>query len=291
MRKSSASRLAQFADCQSALDQLFADALDRRGDAAFQEFLDFVVRFSNLSIYNSMLVMVQRPGAGAVATIEKWNSIGRYPRKQAIPIVVLRPFGPVSFLFEQADTEGMPLPNEDANPVMAKGLLDAGDFAKLVKSAAKYEIAIEETEQYGVLLAGTALGIKHRPQRILDSKDELAIVPDYRILLNGKHDLPTKYATLAHELAHIYCGHCGEDLRNGRWPDRSWLGLEHAELEAEAAAWIVCQRKHIETRSANYLSDLIPKVDLEKISVYAIFEAANRIEARSPPITRQNLLQ
>jgi hypothetical protein len=286
MRKSSESRLARFSDCQSAIDHLFADALDRRGDTAFQEFLSFVVRFSNLSIYNAMLVMVQRPGAGAVATIEKWSSIGRYPKKRAVPIVVLRPFGPVTFLFEQADTEGLPLPNEDSNPLIAKGTLRSNDFDALVKSAAGYEIAIEETEQYGILLAGTAQGINIRPERVLISKDELEIGPDYRVVLNAKHDPPTKYATLAHELAHIYCGHCGADLRNARWPDRSFLSIENAELEAEAAAWLVCQRKQIETRSANYLSELVPRADLSKLSIYAIFEAANRIEARSPPAAR-----
>jgi len=288
MRNNSTSRLAQFSDCQSAIDHLFADALERRGNSAFQEFLDFVVRFSNLSVYNAMLVMVQRPGAGAVATIEKWNSIGRYPKRRAIPIVVLRPFGPVSFLFEQADTEGQPMPNEDSNPLIAKGALKSGDFDALVKSAARYEIEIEETDQYGILLAGTAEGINIRPERVLTSKDELEIIPDYRVLLNAKHDQPTKFATLAHELAHIYSGHCGADLRNVRWPDRSFLSVGNTELEAEAAAWLVCRRKQIETRSANYLSDLIPRADLSKLSIYAIFEAANRIEARSLPVAPQS---
>ena len=73
----SPSRLQNFADCAAAIDQLFKDALDTDGPGAFDEFLDFVGRFKRLSVYNSMLVRIQRPGAAAVATPRQWLTIGR----------------------------------------------------------------------------------------------------------------------------------------------------------------------------------------------------------------------
>lgn len=60
--------LALFEDCASAIDQLFQRALAERGLSAFDEFLAFMCRFNSLSLYNAMLVRVQRPGASAVGS-------------------------------------------------------------------------------------------------------------------------------------------------------------------------------------------------------------------------------
>jgi len=61
-------RLLHFEDCASAIDQLFLAALAEKGHCAFDEFLDFARRFNNLSVYNAMLVKLQRPGAAAVGS-------------------------------------------------------------------------------------------------------------------------------------------------------------------------------------------------------------------------------
>ncbi len=37
----------------------------------------------------------------------------------------------------------------------------------------------------------------------------------YELLLNAKHSPEQKYATLAHELAHLYCGHLGSPATTG----------------------------------------------------------------------------
>ncbi len=84
-----ASRLALFEDCASAIDDLFQQAYQDQGASAFDEFLEFTQRFSNLSVYNAMLVRVQRPGASAVASRKKWLSVGRHAMPGAIPIVIL----------------------------------------------------------------------------------------------------------------------------------------------------------------------------------------------------------
>ncbi len=66
--KQGLSRLAKFEDCASAVDGLFQQALLTSGPAAFDEFLNFVRSFPTLSVYNAMLVRVQRPGAAAVGS-------------------------------------------------------------------------------------------------------------------------------------------------------------------------------------------------------------------------------
>ncbi len=284
-------RLAHFEDCRSAIDQMFLEALTTKRSQAFDEFLDFVVRFSNMSIYNAMLVMVQRRGAGAVATRNKWQEFGRIIKPDAIPIVILRPFGPVAFVFEQGDTEGRPLPGAEDSSLFATGELSQKIYNQTLKAAEKYGIQVEESEQYGVLLAGTAAGFSILPETfqaicIPTETRKGQTVRAFRIRLNAKHDLPTRFATLAHELGHIYCGHVGADSK-GRWPARSGLSYEIREAEAEAVCWLVCQRNGVKSRSREYLSKLMKNLDPTGISMYSIFEAANRVESRTPPVGRK----
>lgn len=274
-------RLSYFEDCRSAIDQLYSEAFSTQGSKAFDEFLNFVVRFSNLSVYNAMLVRVQCPGAAAVATRIKWESLGRSVKPDAVPIVILRPFGPVSFVFEQGDTDGKPLQGEGDNPLFATGMLSKRIYDQTCKAAEKYNITVEQSDSYGVLLAGTAAGFSVMPA-VLQTKS----VREFRVRLNANHDLPTRFGTLAHELGHIYCGHVGADSR-GRWPDRHHLSYAQRELEAEAVSWLVCKRNSVETHSREYLSSLMKDADLSGISMYGIFEAANRVESRTAPDARK----
>jgi hypothetical protein len=274
-------RLLHFEDCAQAIDQLFRSALAAQGNNAFYEFLDFVYRFNNLSVYNAMLVRLQRPGASAVGTRQQWLDVGREVMPDAIPIVILHPFGPVRFVFEMGDTEGKPLPAQHQSPLFAQGQLSEKQFQNTVKAAENFAIEVVETDQYGGLLAGTAAGLGVYPESLTGKKER-----SFRVKLNAKHDLPTRYATLAHELGHIYCGHLGRDSK-GRWPDRRDLILNETakamELEAEAVAWLVCQRNGIITRSNEYLNSLISEAGLRAVSLYAIYEAANRVESRTIP--------
>jgi hypothetical protein len=271
---SSRRRLQSFAECAAAIDGLFQDAVKHEGSTAFTSYIEFARRMSNLSVYNAMLVRIQRPGAAAVATEKKWNAIQRHVRPGAIPIVVLRPFGPVSFLYEVADTDGFPLPGEDANPFVAHGEMHEVEWGHLLKHhREKNAIRIEE-RNFGALLAGNARNIQAKPSLVPDIAQT-----EWLIQLNQNHTIPTRFATLAHELGHIFCGHCGADPK-GRWPDRSSLSYEVHETEAEAVAYLAASRRGLDVASMEYLSELIKKVDFRQVSLYAIFEAANRVETR-----------
>ncbi|MBI5658631.1 MAG: ImmA/IrrE family metallo-endopeptidase [Nitrosomonadales bacterium] len=274
-------RLTHFEDCRSAIDQLYLEAFATQGSQAFDDFLDFVVRFSNLSVYNAMLVRVQRPGAAAVATRHKWAEFGRKLKPDAVPIVILRPFGPVSFVFEQGDTDGKPLPGENESPLFATGKLSQDIYDQTRLAAEKYGIKVEQSDSYGVLLAGTAAGFGVMPEKL-----EAKAGGWFRVRLNSKHDLPTRFCTLAHELGHIYCGHVGGDSK-GRWPDRRNMSRAQAEMEAEAVAWLVCQRNGVKTKSREYLNEIVRDVAPADISMYAIFEAANRVESRTAPAEKK----
>lgn len=205
-------------------------------------------------------------------------NIGRTINADAIPIIILRPFGPVEFVYEVGDTDGRPLPGQDYDPLSATGHVNPLNWNRTGMNADKCGIQIEKAA-YGSNLAGTATAV-HKSEH----GATLAIESGryrWRIRINRSLDEPSSFATLAHELGHIYCGHLGGDPRD-RWPDRSGA-LTHAqqEMEAEAVAYLACGRAGLETRSAEYLSDLIQESDLDCISVFNILNSLNRIEART----------
>lgn len=270
-------RLKSFAECAIAIDRLFQDALRKVGPSAFDEFLEFARRLSNLSVYNAMLVRLQRPGASAVATEKKWNDIRRSIKPGAIPIVILRPFGPVAFLYEVSDTEGRPLPGEFSNPFVTHGKMDEVEWSQTIKHhRSENQIAVEEMN-FGSLLAGNARNLQRLPSKYLKTSGPDS--PDWLIQINKNHSVPTRYATFAHELGHIFCGHCRADPK-GRWPDRSNLPHAVCEAEAEAVAYLVCARRELDVASNEYLRGLIKDLDLRQVSLYTIFEAANRVEGK-----------
>ena len=191
--KAAVGKLALFEDCATAIDQLFQLALDTKGPSAFDEFLHFMSGFNNLSVYNSMLVRVQRPGAAAVGSRRQWAERGRYMRPDAVPIVVLQPFGPVRFVFEIGDTDGREVPGEHLDTLFAHGTVPPQIQYDKTKSAAdKYRIEIVETDQYGALLTGRAAAMGQTPESLRPATTGAA---RYRIKVNAKHDLPTRFAT------------------------------------------------------------------------------------------------
>jgi len=281
--KAAEKKLSHFEDCASAIDLLFQQALDKDqggGVDAFDEFTAKMCRFTNLSAYNAMLVMVQCPGALAVGGRGQWEKIYRAVKPDASPIVILQPFGPVRFVFEFGDTDGAEVPGERMSTLFATGVVAKDQYKQTKAACSKYGIEVVETDQYGTLLAGTAAAIHNFPD-VLSSPLKEAY--RYRVKVNAKHDLPTRFATLAHELGHIFCGHLGADIR-GRWPNRSKLPHAQRELEAEAVAWLACQRTGVSPRSKEYLSSLATPEHIRAVSAYAIFEAANRIESRTQPV-------
>ena len=76
----------------------------------------------------------------------------------------------------------------------------------------------------------------------------------FEIGVNRNHPPHTQLVTLAHELARIYLGHCGEDPKRGvKFNRPSDLALR--EVEAETVAYLVAKRTGVSPRSEKYLED------------------------------------
>ena len=95
------------------LDKLFEEVGTYRSSKDYKELLNFVVRFRKIAPYNAMLLHIQKPGSKYVASASDWwKRFRRKPKPGARPLVILRPFGPVAFVYELEDTEGEQIPTK-----------------------------------------------------------------------------------------------------------------------------------------------------------------------------------
>ncbi|SRR6266404_77115 len=269
-------RLRLYWDDAAAVDDLFRQAVRAQGEGALPEFLNFLARFRRYSLFNAMLIRVQRPGAMAVASRRRWQEEGRMVAGDAVPIIILQPLGQCSLSTKSATpmahhcragwSGGRSMQQETSAEANGKKRSPAGRSAALRSSSL-------------IIMAPAWL---ERPQCSIGPKTRfLSGAPMTRGSGSGSIAVSTlgRFATLAHELGHIYCGHLGGDSRS-RWADRSGeLELGQRELEAEAVSWLICRRLGLETRSAEYLACYVKDGDLERISAFVITAAAHRIEA------------
>lgn len=265
-----------------ALDELFYAARMYRNSQAYQALLEFVTRFRFYSPFNAMLIHIQMPGADFVAPADRWMyEWHRTVKPGQRPLVILQPMGPVMFVFDVSQTEPMegahPLPPEVENPFKVNGEL--GDQLELTWENAKRDgVAVFEQET-GSQAAGSIRAVESERRLAVLARtrprQEYKYVPmRYEILLNSKLTREEKYATLVHELAHLYCGHLGTPELLW-WPDRQDLGQSAKEFEAESVSYLVCKRLGIKTTSEQYLSgyfdrnEQIPLISLDRVMAAA----------------------
>jgi len=280
--------------------QLIKQALETTTPESLVQSLEFVTKFRRMSIWNTRMVYIQRPGARAVASEYEWERMGRHVLPDAVPIIILWPFSPICFVYELADT-GPALEREDPNdPFFVEGKLQPKTLATLIRELEKQKLFRVETEfrRLGENSAGSAASYSVDGNLGADAHNGLgpstddvqteASVTDgirvYRVVINDRMTVPERFVTLSHELGHIFCGHLGACQSAGAranesgWPNRSHLSPSEREIEAEAVAYLVSARAGLKPASASYLETHAKAVDLANIDVDTIVRAASRIE-------------
>ena len=266
-----------------ALDELFSLTYQYKTSKAYHDLLQFIARFQFYSPFNAMLVHIQMPGARYVAPPNRWlRDYGRRIKPGARPLVILQPMGPVMFVFDVSDTEGRRLPQEVDKPFdVRRG-----------KVGNKLNKAIENTKRDGVAIHTARLGsqqggsirIAKSPRKTVIFK-ETSIPVHYELEIDQGATEESRYATLTHELAHLYCGHLGTP-NDKWWPDRGGLDHNIRELEAESVAYMVCARLGIDNPSERYLAGYVGKQEqVPQISLECVMKTAGLIERMS----RENL--
>ena len=256
-------------DACTDLDELYNATLHHKTSTAYRELLDYIARFRNYSSYNLFLVRVQKPDAGYVATAKYWKqAFSRQLKPTAKPLIMLQPGGPVMFVYDISDTEGKPTPPTLIDPFHTEGTVPELVWKTVLKNCEREGFVISE-QKLPKTKAGWVeghIGADSAP-------------PYFRITLNADHVEAARFVTLAHELAHVYCGHLGGHPKR-RWPDRSQVPLGTREFEAESAAYLVAKRRNIDGGSERYLSDYLSShSDIPAIEIELVVKVAHRIES------------
>ena len=251
---------------RALMDQLIAATRLYNSSEAVQELLEFTIRLRAFAPFNAMLLHIQKPGLTHAATARDWwNRFRRAPKRGARPLLVLRTMGPVDFVFDILDTQGRELP-PDAFAFPTLGNLTEGRFAGLLASVAREKIEIVELD------AGDARAGWIRLLAVSESRTGKNL---YRLAYNRNHPPPTRFVTIAHELAHLCLGHLGLD-RGRRVPDRRTTPLALKEVEAEMTAYLVARRNGLKPRSESYLANY--QGAFEDLNLYGVTRAANAVE-------------
>ncbi len=264
------------------LDTLFSQVLTYRKSEHFHSFMHRIAGLTKLSPYNAMLVYMQRPGAGAVATASQWKKMGAELKEGANPLVILRPFAPVEFVFEEGDLIPETKPHGLASIFeIKKGRVSKAELYRLADNLKGRGIHVNFSVQ-GVNSAGYVT-LARSNQYLSYPYGKFLYKLQYLsdIVINDNLSAAEQFAALIHEVAHIYCGHTG-DKKNSQMGDidRSSLSENEREFEAESVCWLVTQRRGIDNPSHKYLAHYLDNNACipERISIETILCVAGRIE-------------
>jgi hypothetical protein len=229
---------------RALVDQLIADTQLYNSAKAIKDLLEFTVRLRHIAPFNAMLLNIQKPGLSfAARPRDWWERFRRRPKPYARPLVVLRNFGPVEFVYDVLDTEGEPLP-EAAFSFPTDGKVSKGWLTAVEHKLNRAEISILWLDR-GDYTAGHA--------RRLTSHGE-------------KERL---------ERAHIFLGHCGSDQKRGVKFNRP-EDLALREVEAETVAYLVAERTGVSPRSESYLDHY--KGAFNQLDLHRILKVASAVE-------------
>jgi hypothetical protein len=197
--------------------------------------------------------------------------------------------GPVLFVFDVSDTEPLPdapaLPKHVTCPFEVRGGEIGSELERTIENAKRDGIRVS-LQSAGSQSAGRIGSAKCRATmefevRRVPMRETIQIPVRYELLLNSSHSREAQYATLVHELAHLYCGHVGTPNANW-WPDRSHLDPALCEFEAESISYLICQRRGVDNPSEQYLADYMEdNSSIPEISLECVMSAAGLIEKMS----------
>ena len=265
------------------IDELYNNVQKFRSTKYTSKLFEFIANFPKIAPYNAMLVFMQKPGSSYVATAKEWKEkYGRSPKSTANPLIILKTFGPIEFVFEANDTEGKPLPQEITNPFRTEGEISRKPYATFFNNVIKEGIVVKK-QNYGTGMAGKIQRLQSSSSIILpEGKKEIEVSHCFYIVINESMSETEEAATVFHELGHYFCGHFRMPDKIKHIPRRmvETLTDQVREFEAETVCWLVCKRLGIINPSEKYLKHYLENNNEvpEGISFDAILKACGKIE-------------
>ena len=262
----------------NAIDEMFAANSRYRSSREFMQLLNFIARLPQYSAFNGFLLYTQKPALSHVATARTWaRRFGRHPKLNARPLVILAPMGPVRFVYDLNDTEGEPISAERLQSYATRQRWQARITENTVQNCALHGIVVREVvsnDRHKDAAVRMTPSIRKKYRHLNLVKDA-----SYLVMVDPADKPEIKFASLALELGHIFCGHLGID-KNAWWSERHHLSANQEEIEAEAVAFLICRRIGLVSSTGEYLAPYqLGDQQIPVFSLNAILQAVNYIEA------------
>lgn len=272
---------------RKGVDELF-DAVEGYGRGArFLQLLGQIARFRSYGPYNALLAAIQRPRARCILPPAKWRKYNREPRREAVPIVLLRPFSPVTCVFDVADTRVI-RGREDRFPAeLARE--EAYEPPASVPDAVVRRL-VDRLPWWGILHEVVPTG----PSASGDLHLADAAVPEMQVRVKGDDCRPWRpayvlatrmdvsstdlFAALVHELARLFCHHLHCGFEKG-WEGGRELSAQGEAFEADVVTWLVSRRLDVASPAYRAVADYLDaNGKIPAISMDAVLEAVAEVE-------------
>ncbi len=246
--------------------QAFHDELEQQvsalaDDENWQHYLNTMSRFHHYSMYNQLLIYLQRPDATRVAGYRKWEELDRHVMKGQKGISI---FAPKMVRIPVEDADGKPVKGPDGKPLKRKrvvGFTTATVFDVSQTDGEplpEIDDELSETPPDGFTddleAAITEAGFTVSYEPTGSAADGYTSRQGKRVVVDPALSPGRRAEVLAHELGHIKAGHLDEldDYHTGHGGQRGRM-----ELEAEAVAYAVCRANGMSTEVGKVASQYV----------------------------------
>ena len=156
-------------------------------------------------------------------------------------------------------------------------------FHKLVANLKYWGIVYEEMKTAEPYSGKLEIGRDNDPDIVFAQEDQCPKTwrPAYSIRVSTGANISVKFATIVHELGHLFCGHLCNCY--GEKPTETAsrnISHEAKEFEAETVSWLVCRRLGVDNPSYKYLANYFCKSKTipQEVSIDEILKATRLAE-------------
>ncbi len=253
-RKQPEQTLFSFAEEQGerrgGMDELFASQAACRKGRRFLQLLTRAAWFRAYGPYNALLAAVQRPDATCILPPSKWRRYNRELKREARPIVLLRPYSPITCVFDLADTRVIRgredrLPAELAEPDGDEPYTSVSDaLMRRILARLPWWGILHETVPTGPAASGEIhLADGNEPEMAVSVRRDASVPwrPVYVLRTRAEVAATDLFAAVVRELARLFCHHLRSGYGRG-WGDGRALTPDVEAFEADVVLWLVSRR-------------------------------------------------